>query len=115
MSSNININTDALMDKISRALYMTAEEVVTDLKNSETVPFDTGDLQGNTVVNPPERPTSIIIGSYRVYARRCYFHPEFNFQKTNNANAGAYWFEPYVNGNKKDFIRVTFAEFMKRG
>lgn len=47
------------------------------------------------------------------YARRLYFHPEYNFNKVENPNAGAKWFEPYIDGNKKDFATNAFMKFIK--
>ena len=47
-------------------------------------------------------------------ARRLYFHPEYNFQKVNNPNAGAGWFDPYTKGgSKEDFVPEAFATCMK--
>ena len=40
-------------------------------------------------------------------------HPEYNFRKNKNKNAGGEWFEPYINGNKKDFAKKKFAKIMK--
>lgn len=37
-----------------------------------------------------------------------------NFQKGKNANAGAYWLEPYITGEKKDFAQAEFTEIFKR-
>lgn len=37
-----------------------------------------------------------------------------NFQKGKNANAGAYWLEPYISGDKKDFIRDKYIELFRR-
>ena len=84
----------------------------TDLEISQTMPFDTGDMQNNqTFVESIENGAVLITGSPQ--ARRLYYHPEYNFQK-KNANAGAYWLEPYINGSKSDFVKVNFADIMKR-
>ena len=49
------------------------------------------------------------------YARRLYYHPEYNFSKSENANAGGKWFEPYTPGGKKqDFAEKTFAKLYKK-
>ena len=105
----------ALQHKIKQSIEKAAEETVTDLKNSATIPFDIGTLQRNTFwERNAAQENQVLIVSNTPYARRLYFHPEYNFRTTNNANAGALWFEPYINGAKKDFVLDKFAEFMRR-
>ena len=59
------------------------------------------------------------------YARRLYYHPEYNFHKSKwkdkndrehygNPNAKAHWFEDWQKGGKhKDFCNKTFTKIMK--
>lgn len=90
----------------------TMELLYTDLVTSQTMPFDSGDMQNNeTFVKSTENGAILVTGSPQ--ARRLYYHPEYNFQK-KNTNAGAYWLEPYINGSKSDFIKVNFADIVKR-
>lgn len=119
MSSEIKYNDTAingLEQQIRIALEKTAEATVSDLKNSQTIPFNIGTLNDNTKLDPSaSTKNKVVITSNTKYARRLYHHPEYNFRTTNHANAGAYWFEPYVSGNKKNFIPTMFAIFMKKG
>ena len=111
-----NAGIDAVFNKLRVAVEKTAEQTVTDLKNSATIPFDVGTLQLNTYwERNAAANNTVLLVSNTPYARRLYFHPEYNFRVTNNANAGAEWFEPYITGDKKDFIQDTFAQFVKRG
>ena len=97
------------------ALIKTADALKTDLIQSQTMPFDTGALQNrSTFVDDTQAPSGVVsVVSDTPYARRLYFHPEYNFNKTKNPNAGGMWFEPYISGDKKDFIKNTFTTFMK--
>mgnify|MGYP007120848918 FL=1 len=89
------------------------EQVHTDLVSSQTMPFDTGDMQNNqTFVATTQNGATIVTGSPQ--ARRLYYHPEYHFQQGKNANAGAGWFEPYVSGEKKDLARDAFIYDFKR-
>lgn len=101
----------------------TLEAVYTDLVSAQTMPFDTGDMQNNqtfvavegedTINGEDIYSVSLITGSPQ--ARRLYYHPEYNFQRGKNKNAGAYWLEPYISGNKKEFVKAEFIEtFRKR-
>lgn len=104
------INSDAEI-----CLLKTADALKTDLVQSQTMPFETGTLQNrSTFVDDSQIKQGVAkVVSDTPYARRLYFHPEFNFKKNANPNAGGMWFEPYINGNKKDFVKKTFKEFMK--
>ncbi len=97
-------------------LVKTADAMKTDLVQSQTMPFDTGALQNQStfVDDSKKKQNKAKIVSDTPYARRLYFHPEYNFQKDKNPNAGGQWFEPYISGNKKDFAIRTFARLMKR-
>ena len=95
-----------------KAAVVTMEAVHTDLVGSQTMPFDTGDMQDNqTFVDKTENGAVLITGAPQ--ARRLYYHPEYNFQRGKNKNAGALWLEPYISGEKSDFIKKTFVEKVK--
>ena len=47
------------------------------------------------------------------YARRLYWHPEYNFRKDKNPNAQGKWMESYLTGENQQFIRDTYAKFLK--
>ena len=104
----------AIEDAAVKSAEVAMEQVRTDLVSSQTMPFDNGDMQDNqTFVHADENGASLVTGSPQ--ARRLYYHPEYNFQRGNNKNAGAAWLEPYITGDKKDFAKNEFmAEFKKR-
>lgn len=116
-------------DKAFLTLIETADALHSDVVQSQTMPMDSGALQnrgGGVVQNGKKtikvegtnldinkRSKVVRVVSESPYARRLYFHPEYNFRKHRNANAGGLWFDPYVDGNKKDFVPKTFAKLMK--
>ena len=97
-------------------LVKTADAIRTDLVQSQTMPFDTGQLQNRSTFIDTNKKTlnKVSIVSDTPYARRLYFHPEYNFRQDKNPNAGGMWFSPYLTGNKKDFAKNAFKLFMKR-
>lgn len=111
-TANINLIEKA----ISRNLVKTADALKTDLQQSETMPFKTGQLQNrSTFIDDKEAATGkVYIVSDTPYARRLYFHPEYNFSRAENREAGGAWFEPYISGRKKDYAKRVFARFMQR-
>ena len=98
------------------SLAQTADALVTDLRDSQTMPFDTGNLQNDSTFldDSQKEQGKVSIVSSTPYARRLYYHPEYNFRTTNNRNAGGKWFEPYISGNRTDFLKDTFAKLFKR-
>lgn len=99
-----------------QALEMTGQQVLNDLRDSQTLPFDTGNLQNESTFMDDSNADkgSVSIVSDTPYARRLYFHPELNFQKGKNPNAGGEWFEPYISGNQARKVREWFKQFTKR-
>ncbi|MDO4892820.1 MAG: hypothetical protein Q3989_05910 [Eubacteriales bacterium] len=119
VSSTIYLNAAAigkLTDIAVKALEMTADATMGQIKNTQVMPFDTGTLQNDsTFVDTSQSKNGIVrIVSSTPYARRLYFHPEYNFQHTYNAFAGAGWFRFWsAGGSRQDFIPKTFAIHFK--
>lgn len=120
VSSTINLNFGLLrqLDSNSqKALEMTTDALLTEVKNAEVMPFELGTLQNeNTFTdysNSANGVTSIV--SSTPYARRLYFHPEYNFSKLEHAFAGGKWFEPWLKGGtRQNFCSETFAVIYRR-
>lgn len=116
MNIEIKLNQkelDKLGNKINKALEMTANDILSDLEASDTIPRDTGQLE-DIKTHVFNENGEIGIVSEGPYAARLYYNPEFNFKKTENQNAGAYWFEPYINGDKQDFAAKSLSDNIKK-
>ena len=106
MGANIRVNINQfkvkqLEEAAKKALGETAESLKTTVEQAQVIPFDIGTLQESMAVDK----SRINDGEVRItmstpYARRMYFHPEYNFQKVNNANAKAHWFEDWLPGGQ---------------
>lgn len=99
-----------------KALIDTAEAIKTDLYQSQTMPYNTGDMQNKyTFVDDTQSKNGVVrLVTDTPYARKTYFHPEYNFKKDNNPNAQGRWLDIYITGVKKDFAQKTFAKLMKK-
>lgn len=109
-------NIKGIENAIQRNMIKTADAIKTDVQQSQTMPFRTGNLQNrSTFIDKTEVSNgAVYVVSDTVYARRLYFHPEYNFYNGENPNAGAKWFEPYISGNKKDYAQKVFAAFIQK-
>lgn len=99
------------------ALKKTGEDLHTEVVQAQVMPFDTGHLQGDaTFVDYSESSqgkVSLVVST--PYARRLYYHPEYNFQTDENPNAKGHWFEDWLpGGNKADFVPKAFKENYKK-
>lgn len=102
-----------LEDEAKKSAELAMEQLQQDIQNEQTMPFNTGDMQNNqTFVAVEENCTRLVTSSPQ--ARRLYYHPEYKFQRGKNQNAGAKWLEPYISGDKKDFVRDAFVEIYKK-
>ena len=113
---SLNHKNIAYVKKIAiQSLVETADSIKSDLQQSQTMPFDSGNLQNrSTFIDDTKKNIGkVYIVSDTLYARRLYFHPEYNFYTGHNSKAGGEWFDPYINGNKKNFAQKTFARIMK--
>lgn len=99
-----------------QALEMTGQQVLNDVRDEQTMPFDEGTLQNDSTFLDTTKSSrgQVSVVSDTPYARRLYYHPEYNFQQGKNPNAGAGWFDPYATGNKVAKVKHWFKQFTKR-
>ncbi|MDB1979277.1 hypothetical protein PMZ73_16950 [[Clostridium] symbiosum] len=99
------------------ALEMTAEVLHTEVVQAQVFPFDTGNLQNeSTFVDYSEaKDGKVALISSTPYARRLYYHPEYNFQTKENPNAKGRWYEDWMQGGSKaDFAPKAFKQLYKK-
>ena len=114
VTSRIELNMSVLnmLDNAQRqAFEQTADATLTELMDRQVMPFDTGNLQNDSTFVDSTQSDKVSIVSSTPYARRLYFHPEYNFKRGNNANAGGKWFESFLND---DFIASAYAKLLKQ-
>lgn len=119
VKSKVTINKKAIKNINETAkitLEQTAEALKTEVISAQVIPFDSGTLQNEStfVDRRDSKNGKVSLVSSTPYARRAYFHPEFNFQKVNNKNAKGLWYEDWVSGKNKNFCKETFKKLYKR-
>ena len=93
------------------ALAQTGDATLTELRDRGVMPFDTGNLQNDSTFVDDSEKGRVSIVSSTPYARRLYFHPEYNFRRGNNSRAGGKWFDSFLHD---DFIANAYAKLLKR-
>ena len=120
VSSKIKLNMP-VVKQIERAkqqaLEQTGDALLTEVKNAQVMPFDTGNLQNeNTFEDCAQSWNGTVkIVSSTPYARRLYFHPEYNFSREENIAAGGKWFSPWLEGGtRQNFCSRAFVRFYRK-
>ena len=111
----MRLNLSAL-DGIRREAMDAALETVSALRgeviSAQVMPFDTGNMQNNqTSVQQTVEGDSVhtMLVTDTPYARKQYFHPEYNFQTVNNPNAQGLWLSSWLPGGvNESFLLDTF-------
>ena len=114
VTSRIELNYSVLnmLDNAQfEALAQTADATLTELRDRQVMPFDTGNLQNDSTFVDDSQRDKVSIVSSTPYARRLYFHPEYNYRRGNNTSAGGKWFESFLND---DFIVSAYARLLKQ-
>ena len=123
MQIKVTMNSAALTQILNAQIQtaeMTAQEMLNRTRNAQVMPFDTGTMQnegvgiGSTVDNSKSRQGIISIVTDTPYARRLYYHPEYHFNTSKNANAQGEWWEPYLKGAKAKEPVQLFMQFYRR-
>jgi hypothetical protein len=119
VNSKITINTQKIK-QLTRAqitaLEQTGEALHTEVVQAQVMPRDKGTLQNeSTFVDYSESSNGkVTLVSSTPYARRLYFHPEYDFKTDENPNAKAHWYDDWINGDRKEFCKKAYKEFYKR-
>ena len=114
VTSRIELNYSVLnmLDNAQfEALAQTADATLTELRDRQVMPFDTGNLQNDSTFVDDTQTTTVSIVTTAPQARRLYFHPEYNYRRGNNASAGGKWFESFLNDT---FIQNAYAKLLKQ-
>ena len=100
-----------------RALELTAEALHTEVVQAQVMPFDTGHLEEDAtfVDYSNSQNGKVTLVSSTPYARRLYYHPEYNFQTKENPNAKGKWLDDWLpGGNEADFAPNAFKWLYKK-
>lgn len=120
MNSRISINHNRLRQLTKAgitALEKTAEALHTEVVQAEIMPRDTGTMQNESTFIDYSNSSggNVQIVTSTPYARRLYYHPEYDFQTYENAFAQGDWYSPWLPGGiSEDFCKEAFKKIYKK-
>ena len=104
--------TEEMKRAMRRALSLMAFELQSRIRDAQVIPRDSGALQGEKFYVDDSRVNEGIVSLVNEgpYARRLYYHPEYNFRKDKNPNAQGLWFELWKEGGVYQYEPVDIYE-----
>lgn len=100
-----------------QAASLTAMEALKgEVESAQVIPYDMGTMQGSAHVEQQAEGAALHTRLYvdGPQARRLYHHPEYNFQRGKNANAGGEWYAPWLAGGKNEnYLRGALEAQLK--
>lgn len=97
---------------IEPSVQMSVMAVKTQINEDKVVPKDIGELERSAFMRKKSRSKYQLVYD-TPYARRLYWHPEYNFRTDKNSNAQGLWMQAYIDGDKKFYFTKAFVKFMK--
>lgn len=120
MDIKVKVELDAaniakLQEAAKKAMDQTMEAFGAEVMNAQVIPRDKGDLTESQVVSfaVVNKGLTAWLSYNEPYARRLYFHPEYDFRKDQHVNARGRWLDDWIYGSKKQWLPDTFLEFWK--
>jgi hypothetical protein len=95
----VKIVDKKMKDALAKATYVLQDEI----REAQVIPRDVGTLQGEAfTISDHSREKYMDMGFSTPYARRLYFHPEYNFRTDQNPNAQGEWMRDWLRGGSKE-------------
>ncbi len=105
-------NIKKVQEAAIKALPITMEAMKTEIMTMQIVPKEVGTLEESIVVEAEGEKGFM---SYNIpYARRLYYHPEYDFRQDKNPNAQGRWLDLFIHGDKKEWLEKTFGTLLKQ-
>ncbi|WP_138751856.1 hypothetical protein [Paenibacillus sinopodophylli] len=100
---------------LEQTLDASKDSILGDIMTAEVVPKQTGELERSAIIDDSQSKKGKVTLIYDTpYARRLYFHPEYNFRRDKNRNAQGLWLEEWANGKKDNVVKKVFRDLWKR-
>lgn len=117
VTSKVNYGNLKKLDYLMKnTLVKAVDDMRSNVIESRIMPFDTGEMQNrSTYIDDKDLKKGVVyLRTDGSKVRRLYFHPEFKFKKDKNPNAQGLWFEAYISGTKKLYLRNAFAKLLRK-
>nr|WP_209860477.1 hypothetical protein [Paenibacillus shirakamiensis] len=102
----------ATIEALVQVVAGAENSILSEVATAQVVPKQTGELERSGHVDDSKAKRGKVKLVYDTpYARRQYWHPEYNFRQDKNANAKGKWLEDW---EKSNFIQKAFQKLLKK-
>ncbi|MNW40119.1 hypothetical protein D3C74_172250 [compost metagenome] len=106
---------NAAIEALEMTVNGSQDSILGDIMTSEVTPKQTSDLERSAFIDDSNVKKGRVKIVYDTpYARRLYFHPEYNFRRDKNRNAQGMWLEEWANGKRDNVVKRVFKDLLKR-
>lgn len=106
---------NAAVEALEQTVKGSRDSILGDIMTAEVTPKQTGDLERSAFIDDTNvKKGKVTIVYDTPYARRLYFHPEYNFRRDKNRNAQGLWLEEWANGKKENIVKRVFSSLWKK-
>lgn len=119
MIKDIKIKVELDMGNIAKlaqsakdTMPMFMDALSTEINTAQVLPRDTGELADSVFTDSHDGMG--FIGWNTPYARRLFYHPEYNFRKDKHVNAQGRWTDPFTRGPYLPTLERIYAQLWKR-
>lgn len=103
---------DAEYEALEKTLKGSRDSILGEIMAAEVVPKQTGELERSAHLDDSQKKKDRVTLTYDTpYARRLYYHPEYNFAKDKNRNAQGEWLEAWSADN---IVKKVFKKLWKK-
>ncbi|EFM10168.1 conserved hypothetical protein [Paenibacillus curdlanolyticus YK9] len=111
----LNRISGAATEALQQTLSGSKHSILNEIMAAEVVPKQTGELERSAFVDDSQAKRGQLSVVYDTpYARRLYWHPEYNFRRDKNRNAQGLWLEAWAKGKKENVIKRVFSSLWKK-
>lgn len=116
MKANYKIKlNESNIQKLEEAKIQALKQLIpllsTEVESAQVVPFAEGTLKDSVSYGVENMKGYISWNT--PYARRLYFHPEFNFRQDMHVNACGLWMDYWVKGDGKNWVKSAYSKLLK--
>ncbi|PWV97440.1 hypothetical protein DFQ01_12184 [Paenibacillus cellulosilyticus] len=107
--------SESAVEALEKTLQGSRDSILGDIMTAEVVPKQTGELERSAFVDESQAKKGQVSVVYDTpYARRLYWHPEYNFRRDKNRNAQGMWLEEWAQGGKENIVKRVFTKIWKK-
>ncbi|SFE11449.1 hypothetical protein SAMN04487969_101127 [Paenibacillus algorifonticola] len=103
------------VEALQQTIAGSRNSILGEIMAAEVTPKQTGELERSAHIDEAQSKRGKVSIVYDTpYARRLYYHPEYNFRRDKNRDAQGLWLEAWATGKKDNIIKKVFSKLWQK-